>query len=419
MTETDSAVCFVCILLIPAAVAGIAAVNAGLGRARNAAQSMLSSMCFAAAAAIAYFVVGFVWQSYVGGPSRVLLIGGKPWDWIGAARPFFLGLDLSSGAVAPLFGMMSAALAAIIPIGGGGERWRLGVGCASAAFLGGVTFPLFAHWTWGGGFLARLGQNYGIGRGFIDAGGAASIHAVGGVTALAMAWILGARRGKYLPNGMPSAIPGHHATFVLGGCLLAWIGVLGLDCAGAILFDGASWRVGPLVVVNATLSAGAALLAVAWITRLRYRKVDASLSANGWVAGLAASSAGCASMAPAGAMIVGLVAGAIVVFGVEWLELHLHVDDPGGAVPVHLLAAVWGVLAAGPLARNAGPDQWLAQVAGVATSFGFVLPVAYGANWMLNRFLPQRVSAEGERHGMDLHELGAGAYPDFMSYQDE
>ena len=124
-------------------------------------------------------------------------------------------------------------------------------------------------------------------------------------------------------------------------------------------------------------------------------------------------------MAPAGAMIVGLVAGAIVVFGVEWLELHLHVDDPGGAVPVHLLAAVWGVLAAGPLARNAGPDQWLAQVAGVATSFGFVLPVAYGANWMLNRFLPQRVSAEGERHGMDLHELGAGAYPDFMSYQDE
>ena len=161
-----------------------------------------------------------------------------------------------------------------------------------------------------------------------------------------------------------------------------------------------------LITANATLAAASAMLSAACITRVRYGKPDASVSANGWVGGLVASSAGCAVMPPAAAMIVGIVAGALVTFGVEWLELYLTVDDPGGAVSVHLLGGVWGVLAAGLLGRfPAGEDtsgQWIAQLAGVATLFGFVLPLTYGLNWALDRFSPMRVRQEGERQGLDL-----------------
>jgi Amt family ammonium transporter len=258
--------------------------------------------------------------------------------------------------------------------------------------------------------------NYGLGRGFLDAGGSSTIQAVGGLAALSIAWILGPRRGKYTQEHMPVAIPGHNAVLVLFGCLLAWIGWSGLNCAGALLFAGPPVRA-PLVVVNTTLAAMCASLAAAAITRARFGKPDASLCANGWVAGLVASSAPCASVRPAPAMLIGLVAGALVVFSVEWLEFRLTVDDPGGAVSVHALGGVWGILAAGLF--SAAPGQWLAQFVGIATLLGFVLPLVYALNWLLDRVYPQRVPPQGERQGLDLHELGAGAYPEFMSHNDD
>jgi Amt family ammonium transporter len=171
------------------------------------------------------------------------------------------------------------------------------------------------------------------------------------------------------------------------------------------------------------LAAVSALLSVACITRIRYGKPDASVCANGWVSGLVASSAGCAVIPPAAAMIVGIVAAGLVTFGVEWLELYLTVDDPGGSISVHLLGGLWGVMAAGWLARSVPGDngsmQWIAQLAGIATLLGFVLPMTYGLSWVLDRFYPMRVPPEGERQGLDLHELGAGAYPDFISHKDD
>jgi Amt family ammonium transporter len=163
--------------------------------------------------------------------------------------------------------------------------------------------------------------------------------------------------------------------------------------------------------------AAAALLAAAAVTRLRYRVVDASLCANAWVAGLAAVSAGSAAIRPAGSVIVGLVAGALVIFSVEGLELGLKIDDPAGAVSVHAVGGIWGLLAAGVLANN-GPGQWLAQVVGIAALLGFVFPAAYGLNWLLDRRRCQRVPPDAERRGLDLHELGAGAYPDFMTHDE-
>ncbi len=238
--DTTAMVCLLFIFLVPFAAAGLALINAGLGRSRSAAHSMMSSLCVLSVAALAYFVCGFAWQGFAGGAAHAVTLGGKSWNWIGA-EPFFLrhlALDGSRPSLAALLGMFSVGLAALIPLGSGADRWRLGAICASTALLAGWTYPLFAHWVWGGGWLSQLGTNYGLGQGFLDAGGASTIQAVGGLTGLAMAWILGARAGKYTLEGMPSAIPGHNSVFVVFGCLLTLVGWWGLNSAGAILFNG-------------------------------------------------------------------------------------------------------------------------------------------------------------------------------------
>jgi len=420
MTDVGTALCFVMILLVPLAALGLALMNTGLGRSRSAAHTMLTALCIMATAALAYFVCGFSWQGVAGRAAHVLSVAGKPWSWAGAEAPFFssLPLDGSTPSLVALLQMFSVGLAALIPLGAGTDRWRLGPACVSSALMAGFIYPLFAHWAWGGGWLSQLGAHYGMGRGYLDAGGAGCIQVTGGLTALSIAWILGPRRGKYAPSGMAAAIPGHHTVFVLLSCFLAWLGWCGLNSSGAMLFAGVAPGTLVLIAVNTMLSAGSSALAAAVITRARFGRPDASLCANGWVGGLVASSAGCAFMAPAVAALTGLVAGALVTLSVEWIDLYLGVDDPGGSVSVHAIAGVWGLLALGMFGRVQAA-QWLAQLVGVATLFGFVLPVAYTANWLLNRFLPQRVSPEGEWQGMDLYELGAGAYPEFVIHRED
>ena len=423
LSETAMALCILCIFLVPFALPGLALINTGLGRSRSSAHSMMASLCMFAVAALTYFVCGFSWQGFIGLPAHSFSVGGKAWSLI-AAEPFFMrGLDFngSSASLAAWLQILCVGLAALIPLGAGSDRWRLSASCASTALLAGWTYPLFAHWVWGGGWLAQLGVNYGLGHGFIDAGGSSSIQVVGGLTALSIAWILGARRGKYSSNGMPAAIPGHNSVFVLFGCLLAWVGWLGLNSAGAILFTGMEIGRVPLVAVNTSLAAVSAGLTAAIVTRTRFGKPDASITANGWIGGLVASSAGCAILKPAAAVIVGAVAGALVTQAVDRFEFSLKVDDPGGAISVHALGGIWGVLAVGLFAAFSGsaPGQFLAQLIGIATLIGFVLPLTYGLNWLLNRLHPQRVAADGERQGMDLHELGADAYPEFVTHTEE
>jgi Amt family ammonium transporter len=420
MPETQTVFCVFFLMLAPLAGAGLALLNAGLGRTRNAAHSMMAALCVIAVAACAYFVCGRGFQGYSGGLTHALAVAGQPWDWLGAEPWFFRGLPMTAPGIAqgaqPVFlyawlGVIGAGLAGLIPLGSGADRWRLGAICASTALLSGLAFPLFAHWTWGGGWLAQLGMNYGLGRGYLDAGGSGTIHTVGGLTALAITWIVGPRRGKYSSEGMPMAIPGHNAVLVLFGCMIAFVGWLGLNSAGAMLFAGVDGSRVPLIAMNTLLGASSAALVAAMITKIRFGKPDASLTANGWVGGLVAGSAACAFVPPAAIMIVGLVAGALVTFSVELLDLRLEVDDPGGSISVHAFAGLWGVLAVGLLGRlEAGTDgQLLAQVVGIGTLIGFVLPLTYGLNLILNRFIPQRVAVEGEQQGMDLYELGAGA----------
>jgi Amt family ammonium transporter len=414
MTELQTAAVLFSLMIAPLAAAGLALINAGLGRSRNAAHAMMTSLCAIAVASCAYFVLGYSFFGSAGEPARVLTVGRDTFDWLGAMPPFFVRLPAagSPSFLAALMGIESVALAALIPLGSGAERWRLSSICISTALLAGITFPVFAHWGWGGGWLAKLG--------YVDTGGAGTIHALGGLTGLAVVWLLGARRGKYSSDGMPMAMPGHSVVFVLFGCMLAGAGWMGLNAAGAILFAGVELGRLALIGVNTILGAGAAALVAAVVTKVRFGRPDASLTANGWVGGLVAVSSGCAFLPPAAAVLIGLVAGGLVTFSVELLELRLEIDDPAGSISVHAVAGIWGLLAAGMLGRfPGGSDVMLAQVVGVATLLGFVLPMSWGINSLLDRFVPMRVSRDGERQGMDLFELGAGAYPDFVTHTDD
>jgi Amt family ammonium transporter len=414
LSDLQTAAVLFSLMIAPLAHAGLAFINAGLGRSRNAAHAMTTSLTAIAVAACAYFVLGHSFHGAAGEPARAAIVGRRTWDWLGAMPPFFIGLPAagSPAFLTALMGIEGVALAALIPLGSGAERWRLSSICASTALLAAITFPVFAHWSWAGGWLAQLG--------FVDTGGAGAIHALGGLTGLAVVWLLGARRGKYSSDGMPIAMPGHSVVFVLFGCMLAAAGWIGLNAAGAILFADVQLGRLALVEVNTLLGAAAAALVAAVVTKVRFGRPDASLTANGWVGGLVAVSAGCAFLPPAAALLTGLIAGALVTFSVELLELRLEVDDPAGSISAHGVAGIWGLIATGMLGRfPAGHDVMLAQVVGVATLLGFVLPVAWGLNALLDRFSPMRVSRDAERQGLDLFELGAGAYPDFVTHTDD
>lgn len=423
LSETATALCVIFLLVAPLALAGVALMNAGLGRSRNASHSMMAAMCVIAVATCVYFVIGAGLQGYRGEVGRAITLGGKPWNWFGQGRLFLLGLPLdgSPAFLTAWLGLISCALAGMIPLGSGADRWRLRSICVSTTVLAGVTIPLVSHWSWGSGWLAQLGANYGLGAGYLDAGGAGAVHVVGGFTALSLTWLLGTRRGKYTSDGMPIAIPGHNAVFVLFGALLALVGWLALNSAGSLLLAGVDPQRIPLIAVNTLLCACSAALSAAITTRVRFTKADASLTANGWTGGLAASSAVCAFVAPAAALIVGLVAGVLIPIAVELLDLRLDVDDPGGSISVHALGGLWGLLAVGLFGRleASSAGQFMAQTVGIATLLGFAFPFTFGVNWLLNRLVPYRVSAEGEHLGMDLYELGAGAYPEFVTHTDE
>lgn len=420
LSPIEATICFVLILLVPLAGAGLALLNSGLGRCRSAAHVMLASLCVVGVSALAYVAVGFSWQGATGQPGHSILIGAKSWNWIGA-QPFFLRglpLDVSTESLLILLQIFSVGIAAIIPLSAGSDRWKLGAACVSSALLAGWTYPLFAYWVWGGGWLSQLGTNSGLGHGLMDGGGASTIQAVGGLTALSITWILGPRHGKFSSDGIPAAIPGHNAILVLSGCFATWIGWIALNSAGAILFAGVTTQKLVLIAINTTLSGVASGLTATLITRVRFGRPDASLAANGWIGGLVASSAAAAFLKPAAAILVGATAGALILGAIDLLESRLAIDDPGGAVSVHAVGGILGLLAVCVSgAQQSG--QFLAQLAGVSTLLGFVLPLTYGLNWLLDRFYPQRVNAEGERQGMDLYELGAGAYPEFVVHSEE
>jgi ammonium transporter, Amt family len=416
--------CLLCILLVPLATAGLALIHHGLGRSRSAAHAMLATLCALGITAIVFVLIGFSWSGYIGGAAHTLHLAGKSWDWLGA-EPFFAAslhstlLNTPYATLVLALQIFAVGLAALIPISAGSDRWRLAAICASSALLATLIFPLFTHWVWGLGWLAQLTTLFGLPP-FTDHGGASTIQVIGGLTALSVAWILGPRQGKYTDR-IAAAIPGHNIVQVLFGCLLALIGWIGLDSAASMLFYATPAVHVVLIAINAMLSAAGGCLAAVFITQLRYRKPDASLSANGWIAGLVAGSASCGSVSPLAIILIGVIAGTIVTFLVETLELKLFIDDPGGAISVHLGAGLWGIIAFGIFGPTTGSRAalLLAQLVGVATLLGIMFPIIHLGNLLLNKLIHYRVDADGDWQGMDIRELGAGAYPEFVVHADE
>ena len=420
MPDLVFALTLVLLLLAPLAIAGAALINAGLGRSRSAAQALLGNLAIVAVTAIVFAVVGSAFAgSLPGGAGHTFHLAGKQWNWLGAGPLLLGGLSAApaQSQLALLFEFLAVAMAALLPWGSGADRWRLSAGCATAAVLAALVFPLAAHWIWGGGWLAQLGVNFSLGSGFIDAGGAGSVHVLGGLSAMAVIWIAGPRRGKFPKEGFSTAMPGHNAAYVLFGCLISLVGWMAWNLAGAILWVKAPLAALPLTAITTLLSASIALAATFTVTRVRFGKPDASLCANGWMAGLVASSACAAVVSPVVSLFVGLIAGIATPLLVELFELALSVDDPSGAISVHAAAGIWGLLAAGLFSPK--PGQFVAQMVGVAALLGLFLPLVYLLFWLLNRVVPFRVDPDGERIGMDLHELGGGAYPEFVIHRDE
>jgi len=424
ISDSVIALTLVLLLLAPLAIAGVAIINTGLGRSRSAAQALLGNLAIVAVSAIVFALVGSAFAgSLPGGAGHTFHLAGKSWNWLGEG-PILLGGLSAAPAKAQLslmFEFLAVGMAALLPWGSGADRLRLVAGCAIAAVLAAVVFPVAAWWVWGAGWLNQLGVNFPVkgeaGAGFLDVGGAGVVHLLGGLSAMAVIWIAGPRRGKFPKEGFSTAMPGHNAAYVLFGCFISLVGWMAWNLAGAILWMNAPLSALPQTAVNTVLSASMALAATFIVTTVRFGKPDASLCANGWMAGLVASCACAAVVSPAASMFVGLLAGVATPLLVELFELALTLDDPSGAVSVHAAAGLLGLFAAGVFAPKAG--QLLAQLVGIATLLGLFLPLVYLLFWGLNRLVPFRVDADGERIGMDLHELGGGAYPEFVIHRDE
>lgn len=358
---------------------------------------------------------------------------GKPFGLF-ATSGWFLGGDSYDVGIYTLFlfQMMFMDTAATIPTGSMAERWTLKSFFIYGFFISMVLYPLFGNWAWGGGWLAALGTNFGLGHGYVDFAGSGVVHAVGGLCALAGAIVIGPRLGKYERDGSINGIPGHNIPLGLLGILILGFGWFGFNAGSTLgLAGGGLNRAGIVAVATMMASAGGGLSATGYMF-FRSNRPDATMIGNGMLAGLVAVTAPSGFIGATSGFIIGCVAGVLVCISVEVLE-RLRIDDPVGAVSVHGVCGLWGMIAVGLFADGSSyyngswngvsgsvkglfygdPRQLVAQVIGCLT----VIVWSFGASLLFFKLLDKvvrlRVSPEIEIAGLDAQEAGVLAYPDF------
>ncbi|SFW73261.1 ammonium transporter, Amt family [Sinomicrobium oceani] len=305
-----------------------------------------------------------------------------------------------------LFQGMFAATAATIVSGAVAERVKLTSFMVFSIIYVGVVYPIAGSWKWGGGFLDEWG--------FYDFAGSTIVHSVGGWAALVAVYLLGARIGKFGKDGKVNAIPGHNIPMATAGVLILWLGWFGFNGGSVLSADPGTTS---LTLVTTCLAAAAGGVSCFIFSTIMYKNYDLTMFLNGILGGLVGITAGADLMTPTDAIIIGLIAGVIIVLGVALVD-KLKLDDPVGAIAVHLICGIWGTLAVGLFGSMAGMDQFLVQLAGVAIVGVFCIVCAFIILFTIKKTMGLRVSKEEELEGLDLHEHGGmEAYPDFRMNQ--
>ncbi|MDO9111280.1 MAG: ammonium transporter [Desulfatirhabdiaceae bacterium] len=430
-----------CGFLVMFMQAGFALAETGFTQAKNAGHTMAMNFMVYAVGMLGYWICGFAIQ--MGGVGGVASLGGgtvlnnefainifgKEFGLFGTKGFFLSGVTYDAVVFSIfLFQMVFMDTTATIPTGSMAERWTFKSFVVYGFFIAGIVYPLYANWVWGGGWLSQLGKNFALGHGHVDFAGSSVVHMTGGVAALAGAIVLGPRLGKFRADGTPNALPGHHIPMALTGCFILAFGWFGFNAGSSLA--GGDLRIAVVAVNTMLASAAAAFSAMAYMW-VRYGKPDISMIANGFLAGLVAITAPCAFVNSVSAVIIGAIAGIILCISVFFVERVMKVDDPVGAVSVHGVNGVWGVLALGLFADGTYGDnlngvtgtvkglfygdgsQFVAQLIGSVTNIIFVFIVMYSFFRILDKIVPMRVSEEMELAGLDQSEVAVTAYPDF------
>ncbi|WP_046757382.1 ammonium transporter [Kordia jejudonensis] len=390
-----------CIALVFIMHLGFSFLEIGLTRAKNTINILFKNIIIIIIGLLTYTVIGFS-----------IMYPGEAFEgsWIGF-KSFGLVLPEDGLAISYaegkytywtefLFQAMFAATAATIVSGAVAERIKLGSFILFSLVYVGLIYPIVGMWKWGGGFLETLG--------FYDFAGSTIVHSVGGWAALMAVILLGPRIGKF-KKGISGVIPGHNLPLATAGVFLLWFGWFGFN-GGSVL--SAEPGATSLVLVTTCLAAAAGGLGAFTFSYIKYKENDLSMLLNGILGGLVAITAGADQMGVLSAIVIGFFAGILIVFAVVWLD-KLKLDDPVGAISVHLVCGIWGTLAVGLFGALASWSQFLHQVYGILIVAAFCCATSFGILFLIKKTMGIRVSKREEIEGLDIHEHGMQAYADF------
>ncbi|MDA9036243.1 ammonium transporter [Flavobacteriaceae bacterium] len=395
----------VCTALVFFMHLGFSLLEIGLSRQKNTINILFKNFFVITAGLLLYCLGGFnlMYPGFEDGDMGILKFAG-----FGIAAPEGgMGFGYADGGYTWwtdfLFQGMFAATAATIVSGAVAERIKLSGFMLFAVLYVGLIYPIVGAWKWGGGFLDSWG--------FYDFAGSTLVHSVGGWAALIAIFMLGARIGKFDKDGKSRALPGHNIPLASAGVFILWLGWFGFN-GGSVL--SADPELTSLTLVTTSLAAAAGGIAAAIFSNILYKNFDLTMFMNGVLGGLVGITAGADQMSPTDAILIGLIAGVVIVLGVALID-KLKLDDPVGAVAVHLICGIWGTLAVGIFGALASFDQFLIQLAGVGIVGAFCVTGSFIILFIVKSTVGLRVDKEEELRGLDISEHGMEAYPDFRT----